>query len=148
MRLFFDTNVLIDAFTRRPPDGDGVLRLAAMSALGDAEAWVSAKSYTDAFYVLAKEMGSEAVHDAFHESFEWLNVCSVDEADIKLATERRWGDFEDCLIAVGAEKVKADILVTRDLNGFLGSRTPAFTPQQLFDHLESRYGIVYDVVDW
>ena len=80
MRVLLDTNVLIDLYTKRPPEGDVAQKLLIMHEFGDAELWVSAKSFTDVFYVLHKTYSSERIQSAFEESYRWLNICSLDSA--------------------------------------------------------------------
>lgn len=143
MRILLDTNVLIDLYTQREPEGDTAQKLLIMKEFGDAQLWVSAKSFTDVFYVLSKSYSSKRIQAAFRESLDWLEVCSVDGGDIKLASEREWNDFEDCLVAVCAEKVKAAFILTRDERGFKQCDTPACSPQAFFDMLESERGVVY-----
>ena len=147
MRVLLDTNVLIDLYTKRPPEGDVAQKLLIMHEFGDAELWVSAKSFTDVFYVLHKTYSSERIQSAFEESYQWLNICSLDSADLQLAASRRWRDFEDCLIDVCAEKVKADVLLTRDEVGFAQSKTRVLSPREFFAFIEDEYRIVYDATE-
>lgn len=150
MRALLDTNVMIDLFTCRPPEGEEATKLRVMEEIGDIELWVSAKSFTDVFYVMLKNRSnrSEDVQRAFLQSLDYLNVCSVDAADIREACERSWPDFEDCLVDVCAEKVKADYLLTRDRKGFSRSRKVVFSPKELFDSLETELGLTYEIIDW
>lgn len=60
---------------------------------------------------------------------------------------RRWADFEDCLVDVCAEKVKADFLLTRDEKGFAQAHVPVMSPGDFFNYIESEYQITYDIVD-
>lgn len=147
MRVLLDTNVLIDLYTQRPPEGDIAQKLLVMKEFGDVELWVSAKSFTDVFYVLHKIYSSDYVQSAFEESYQWLEICSVDSADIHRATSRRWTDFEDCLVDVCAEKVKADFLLTREEKGFAQAHVPVMSPGDFFNYIESEYQITYDIVD-
>ena len=145
MRLFLDTNLLIDYFSAREPYRGFFAKLLAMEIFGDAELWASAKSFTDVFYVCKKHIPSEFLQNAFVKSREFLNVCSIDQADIMEAAGRQWHDFEDCIVAVAAEKVKADYLVTRDEKGFSQARVPVVSPTELFGVLEKR-GLVYEEI--
>lgn len=147
MKLFLDTNLLIDYFASRIPYRDFFMKLLAMNEFGDAELWVSAKSFTDVFYVCKKHVPSRALQQAFSNCGDFLRICSIGEQDIMLAANRAWPDFEDCLVAIAAEKVKADYLVTRDLDGFRDSKVPVLSPQGLLDTLERDYGLVYDCVE-
>lgn len=148
MRALLDTNVLIDVFTARPPEGEFAAKLMIMQTLGDIELWVSAKSFMDAFYVMNKTNESVVIQQTFLDSLKFLNVCSVEVDDIRETAERCWVDFEDCLIDVCAEKVKADYLLTRDCNGFLGSCVDAISPKELFYRLEHEHGVVYDSIEF
>ena len=148
MRVFIDTNVLIDLIAQREPYCKAANKLVLMSYFGDADIWVSAKSYTDVFYVLRKRLSSREIQDLFLQGLDILKVCSVDGADIKEAAERCWPDFEDCLVAVCAEKVKADRFLTRDEEGFSRLGIPAMTPDAFFASLEKEAGLTYDEIDW
>ena len=148
MRVLLDTNVLIDLYTQRPPDGDTAQKLLVMREFGDAELWVSAKSFTDVFYVLSKTYSSEFIQNAFEESYQWLEICSIDASDIHLASSRKWGDFEDCLVDICAEKIKADYLLTRDESGFTNAHTQVVSPTDFFNFLQEEYGLVYDIIDF
>ena len=148
MKLLLDTNVLVDYFGARRPFCDQWELINALQMTGYAELWASAESYTDAFYLLRRAVGSEKLQDMFLESLSFVRVCSVDEDDIRKAAERSWSDFEDCLIAVCAEKVKADYIITRDAGGFKRSKIPAMDAPSFFTMLEEDYGIGYEMTDW
>ena len=146
MRALLDTCVLFDIATRRMPFEDS-LRLFLPQAFGDLELWVSAKSYTDIFYVMSKQAESAQVQRAMLKSLEQFNVCSVDKNALVKALEMEWPDFEDCLISVCAEKVEADAIITRDAKGFGRSSVPAMSPTQMFQLLEQR-GFCYEEISW
>lgn len=148
MKLLLDTNVLVDYLGARQPFCDQWELINALQITGYAELWTSAESYTDAFYLLRKAVGSAKLQDMFLQSLSFIKVCSVDEGDIREAAEQLWPDFEDCLIDICAEKVKADYIITRDADGFKRSKTPAMDAPSFFAMLEEEYGIVYDMVDW
>lgn len=147
MRILFDTNVLIDLYANRVPFGSEAQKFLIMKEFGDAEIWASAKSFTDIFYILSKKFDNNRILDAFEESLKWLEICSVDSRDIEKAIEYRWSDFEDCLIYICAQKVKADYLITRDANGFKDSSIPVYSPQEFFQMLEEDFNIIYDTLD-
>lgn len=148
MKLFLDTNILVDLYEQRMPFYDEVKKLQIMQVLGDAELWVSAKSFTDVYYVMKRRYASEAILQAFSVSFDFLNVCSIDGSDVKQAVAMQWVDFEDCLIDIAAQKVKADALITRDESGFSQAATKVWHPAAFFTYLEQEQGLVYDEIDW
>lgn len=146
MRLFLDTNILLDYFMYREPFIDDLLKLRIMKRFGDAELWASAKSFTDVFYVGRKAVDSQVLQKSIAESVKFLNICSIDQTDIVKAANEAWPDFEDCLIHRAAQKIKADAILTRDAKGFEMSKIPIFRVDAFFDWLEENEGLVYDSV--
>lgn len=124
MRALLDTNIIFDLLCKRPYDEEGLLQLKVMQAFSDVELWASAKSYTDLFYLMRRELGSNDAQKLLEDTFSWMHACSVEESDIKAALQAQWNDFEDSLINICAEKVKADYLITRDEKGFCNAKIP------------------------
>ena len=149
MRIMLDTNILIDLFACREEFYREALEIKAMGLYGDAELWVSAKSFTDVFFVMRHREGfsSGEIQDIFLKNMDYLNVCSVDGADIIKAANLKWPDFEDCLVSCCADKANADFLLTRDKKGFRRANVAACSPAEFFVWLEEEYGIVYDEID-
>ena len=149
MRVLLDTNVLFDITARQTEYPESALLLVP-HYFGDVELWVSAKSYTDIFYVLNKHadstMNSSAIQDAFLAGLDHLQVCSVDKTVIREAAEQRWPDFENCVMAVCAERIGADYIVTRDTRGFANANVPALDPEELFRILGDA-GLQYEKMD-
>lgn len=148
MKLFLDTNIFIDYITKREEHYKPALILMLMQEIGDAELWLSSESFTDTFYACLKVIGKEKLQNCFLACLDFINVCGVDQSDIRLAAERKWPDFEDCIINICAEKVKADYLITRNVNDFKQSKLPVYTSSGFLKMLERDYGIVYDLSDF
>lgn len=150
MRLLLDTNILLDLLANREGYCREAYALKAMGLYGDADLWVSAKSFADVFYLMRRhgEIDSAVIQDIFLKHLSYLNVCKIEKEDIEESTRATWPDFEDCLIARCADKVKADMLITRDENKFELSSVPSCSPMAFFDRLKMDYGIVYDEIDW
>ena len=148
-KLFLDTNVLIDYYARRAPYFDQCISLRVMQAFGDAELWVSAKSFTDVFYVLKRSVGASELQRAFAQSVAaetgFLRVCSITGADIEAAAAAAWPDFEDCLVHQAALKVQASAILTRDAAGFAQATVPVYTPVEFFKRLHAKRGVEYSV---
>lgn len=149
MKLFLDTNVLVDLYQERHPYYEDVKKLQIMEEFGDAELWVSAKSFTDIYYVMRRGGCANAdILRGFEASFEFLNICSIDGEDVRNAARLKWLDFEDCLIEMAARKVKADFLLTRDASGFAQSKIPVKKPHAFLNWVEQECGLVYGDIDW
>ena len=60
----------------------------------------------------------------------------------------RSSDFEDCIVDVCADKIKADYVLTRDCSGFASSKEAVLDPKGFFAMLERDRGLTYGTVDW
>ena len=136
MRLFLDTSVLLGFFDNDERFKGAAQRLAAMALLGDAELWVYAQSYVEAHT-------DEAILPAFGASLELFSVCALDGEDIRNAVKAAEQNFDDCLVDMAAQKVKADVLLTRRETGYEDAKTLVMTPEELFEELESS-GVTYE----
>ena len=145
MRVLLDTNIVYDILCARPYDEEALTQLKVMHAFSDVELWVSAKSYTDLFYLIRREIGSDKAHDLLEDTFNWLHACSVDESDIQKALYVRWHDFEDSLVNVCAEKIKADYLITRDEKGFRNANIAHGSAADFMKFVQDKTGISYSV---
>lgn len=147
MRALLDTNIVYDMLCMRPFDEEGLLLLRAMLAFEDVELWVSAKSYTDLFYLMHQELDGETAQDLLEDTLSWVRVCSVEGGDIEHALAVRWRDFEDAVVYAAAEKVKADYLITRDEKGFRNARIPHGTASEFMDFVFEKTRVRYGVED-
>ena len=148
MKLFLDTNVLLDLYEQRHPFYEDVKKLQIMEAMGDAELWCSAKSFTDMFHIMKPRYDSEAIQRAFENSFEFLHICGIDGSDVKGAIDLKRKDFEDCVIDIAAQKTKADYLLTRDASDFGKAKTKVMSPHAFLTHMKEDYGLTYEEMDW
>lgn len=79
-------------------------------------------------------------------AFDIIEPVSLSADDLRRAARLRWDDYEDCLIALAADKAHADYLITRDARGFSRSPVPALSPPDWLG-LMRESGLVYDEVE-
>lgn len=148
MNLLLDTNVFIDYVGRKPSFFADAERVVAAGYFGDAKLWVSVQSLKDAFYVLERYLDSRKIQRAFLNACEVITPVGLSADDALRAARLEWDDYKDCLIALCAEKARADYLITRDTKGFARSSVPAMTPAEWLGMMRRERRLVYDVVDW
>ena len=146
MDLVLDNNIVIDHIDRREPFYELSRRVCLLGVVGEANTYISVNMLTDIYYLLRKDYGSQGAQDLIENNLSFLQLIGISAEDAQKALAARWGDFEDCLVARCAEKIKADI-VTRNVKDFRSSSVEAVTPEELFDRLEKQ-GFVYEEVDW
>lgn len=147
MDLVLDNNIVIDHIDRREPFYELSRRVCLLGVVGEANAYISVNMLTDIYYLLRKDYGSQGAQDLIENNLSFLQLIGISAEDAQKALAARWGDFEDCLVARCAEKIKADYIVTRNVKDFRSSSVEAVTPEELFDRLEKQ-GFVYEEVDW
>lgn len=146
MKLFLDTNVLLDYFTRRSPFFDTSKLLWIAKSFDDVELCASAQSFTDIEYILRKAVPVLELREMMNSSLKLLQIAPIQPDDLAAGLASNWPDLEDYLIAACSENMGADYIITRDLEGFKESKVPSLTPEQFFEMLKIKYGITYDEV--
>lgn len=146
MKLFLDTNVLIDYFAQRDPFFHDSKQLLIASYFEDVELWVSTGSFSDVEYILRKAIPIPTLRTMMATSMEHLHATSPHSNDLIDGLNAQWPDLEDFLIARCAENEGADYLITRDIKGFERSTVPAITPESFFKKMQSHYGISYEEI--
>lgn len=147
MDLMLDTNIVIDHIDRREPFYEMSRKVCLLGVAEEAGAYISVNMLADIYYLLRKDYGSQAAQDMIEHNLSFLQLVGITPEDAQQALKARWNDFEDCLVARCAEKIKADYIVTRNVKDFRTSAVEAVTPEELFKKLE-RQGIVYEEIDW
>lgn len=147
MDLVLDNSIVIDHIDRREPFYELSRRVCLLGVVGEANTYISVNMLTDIYYLLRKDYGSQGAQDLIENNLSFLQLIGISAEDAQKALAARWGDFEDCLVARCAEKIKADYIVTRNVKDFRSSSVEAVTPEELFDRLEKQ-GFVYEEVDW
>lgn len=146
MNLLVDTCVFIDFLGRKAPFFEEAVQVVAAGYFGDAKLWIAGQSINDAFFVLNRYMDSQKVQQAIAESLAVFTPVALSPQDYQRAAALGWKDLEDCLVALCAEKAKANWLVTRDARGFERSPVPAISPTEWLA-LKRADGFEYDQVE-
>jgi predicted nucleic acid-binding protein len=137
VRLFLDTNVVLDVLARREPwfaHSAGVMSLLESDQV---EGIVAAHSITTLSYLFSKHLGSERANTAIVELLNLVTVAPLGHETILKALALRWPDFEDALQALCAAEADADYLVTRNGDDFRNASLPVVSPSELLALLRS-----------
>lgn len=137
MVVFFDTNILIDYLDKRKPFSDTSEKLLEMCENKVLTAYISTKSLLDIFYILRKDYSSEERKDMLLGLCETCGVVGIDKIKVLNAiTNEQFSDFEDCVQSECAKSIRAEYIITRDINDFANSEIPPILPNvflQIFD---------------
>jgi predicted nucleic acid-binding protein len=147
MRLFLDTNVVMDVLTRREPFWEDARRIMVARFYGDVELWTSMQTFADCGYLLRRVAKGSDVRGALRAFSKQCRVAGFSADDLPDALDSGWPDLEDFLIARCAERVRADWLVTRDAKGFAASKVPVLDPAGFLGMMEETRGIAYEELE-
>lgn len=134
MRIFFDTNVLLDVLLFRAPHAEHSAKVLSLCAAGGAQGIFSALSACDMVYILRRSGLPEA--DAKSKVLKLaidVGMTDVDAASVKDALREESPDFEDAVQMLCAMSNHADMIITRDKTGFLNAKIPVLTPTEFLD---------------
>lgn len=118
MKVFIDTNLVLDVLAQRTPFYETSARIWELVEKRDLTGYLSATTITDVFYILRKQLGSERAYDTVNKIMMVFDITSVSQADIKKALNLGFKDFEDALQVVCAKKTGAKYLITRNKEDF------------------------------
>ena len=132
MKVFFDTNVIIDAITSRDYDYKDSRDLVLKTVDGEIEGYISAKQLTDIYYILRKYYDSEKYkRNVINMICETFNVLPVLPSDIGASLNTEIDDFEDAVIEEIAKVNMVQYIVTHDTKHFLKSKLVICSPHDL-----------------
>ena len=120
MRIFLDTNILLDVYLNRPGMAESARVLSAC-----AESWneglVSVHTLSNAFYIIERQLDHHRAWEFIRDILAWVEVADIPTTEAKRTQHMGMRDFEDALQIAAAEYCRADVIVTRNLKDFLGN---------------------------
>ena len=146
MNLLLDTNVVIDYLGRKEPFFPAAQKIIAAGYFRDATLYAPVQSLKDAYFVLSHHIDQVRVQRAIVKLAEVVTFVAPTGDDAVRAARLEWPDYEDCLVALCAEKARADYLLTRDVKGFDRSPVPVMTPEDWLQMMHDAQSIEYHEV--
>ena len=136
MKLFLDTNILIDYLAKRQPFAEDACRMIMMCCQKKYELCMSSLSFTTIYYVLKKQYGHEHLMSLLSDINGLITVSTVDGKIIQQALDSNFTDFEDAVQCYTAVACNANVLVTRNVKDFCHSPLLVRTPNEFCELLK------------
>jgi len=132
MVILIDTNILLNYLTNRPDlQLKYSIEIVRMCASGECTGYIAFHTLSTLWYVLRK-WGDKERRQSLKAVCEIFSVASATKNEIMKAIDNEsFADFEDCLQDKCAKEVKADYIITCNVEDFRESEVPAITPEQL-----------------
>lgn len=131
MRVLVDTNVILDFLQEREPFVDNAARLFERIDAGELEGFIAATTITNIYYIVRRAAGRVVAQDAIAQVLSDLNICAVDQEVLERSLALSFEDFEDAVQYACAVVHNIDVIVTRDVSGFVNAKIPVVLPEAL-----------------
>lgn len=129
MRVFLDTNILLDIIENRPGLAPGSqAALNRCDELG-ARVFIAWHTLATAYYILKRGRTFAEAMSEVDRILSWAEIAPADTALAHRARSLGFDDFEDAMQAASAEACGADIIVTRNIADFGKSTVRAVLPE-------------------
>lgn len=90
--------------------------------------FILASTFTDIYYICKKNIGHHKTIDILTTLIGTVNILGINKDTIIFAIHSNFSDFEDAVQNAAAELNQIDLIVTRNIKDFTGSKIAVQTP--------------------
>lgn len=135
MKVFLDTNIIIDVMERREPF---FLQSANILELGyrkEISLYATSLSFINALYISRKNLDKDIALGKVKTLRECIYISPISEKEFDLALSLEGKDIEDNLQYSSASSSGCNIIITRNKKDFpIDSDIMIMTPQEFIDY--------------
>lgn len=130
-KLLIDTNVVLDLLAKRDPFYKSSAHIFSLADKNKLKLSISSLTVANTNYVLSRLKTAAEAREILRRFRVLVRIVSLNDKIIDLAlNDSTFSDFEDGLQYYSAIENNMDIILTRDLKGFKGSKIPVMTPDE------------------
>ena len=133
MRVFLDTNIIIDYFDEQREHYLPASIIFDLAKKGKLELTICAQSFVNAFYILGKSYPKAELYISMRSLYRLCGVSPVDASIIEQALALESVDFEDTVQYLSSVASDTDIIITRDERGFKDFPIQHVSAEQFLD---------------
>jgi predicted nucleic acid-binding protein len=131
MKIFLDTDVLIDvALDRKPFSNDASLLLDKLE-MKQADGFIAWHSLSNLYYICSSSIQDKKLKGYIRDLLAFLSVSATATKDAICALGLNVCDFEDAMQISAAISCKADFIVTRNIRDFKHSPIKVCLPGEI-----------------
>ena len=140
MRIFVDTNLLLDVLAKREPFYTAAARVWTMAETGACEALVSAISFNNVCYIVRKVRDTATARRAMVLMRDVFASVAPDQRILNQAIDSEISDFEDAIQLYSAIHARADCMLTRHVGDFPSGILPILTADEFLALIDRAAG--------
>ncbi len=132
-KILIDTNIILDIALDRKPFVEKSIEFIRLIAKNNIEAFVTATTVTDIYYVTHKKTGHTKTIGFLKNLFMFMKIAGVDSVSILNALNSDMTDFEDAVQCETAKQKNIQIIVTRNQSDFKDSGLKIYSPEEFIN---------------
>lgn len=137
MKALIDTNVIVDALTSREPWKDSAEKIFLMIANQVVDAYITASSATDIYYLVRKYLHStEQAKQVMGKLYSLMGILAVTRDECMDALASAVSDYEDAVIERTAVKADMNYIITRNVKDYQEGMVKAILPDDFIVLME------------
>ena len=134
IKVFIDTNVVIDALTERDNTYQSSRQVWRHIIHGNLKGYLSSKQITDIYYFFKKYYKDETmIREYIRNITDSFEILPFLKGDILACLKTEMEDFEDAIVCEVAKVNMINIVVTNNIKHFSNAKMMVLTPQQLLE---------------
>jgi predicted nucleic acid-binding protein len=130
MKVFVDTNVLIDYLCKREPFFVPAKSVFALCYMGKIEIVISSLSIVNTIYI-GRNHNSTKLKQSLLRLSHIVSFMDLSASMALDALQTEWEDYEDALQYATAQTSASDFIITRNKRDYSRSDLPVYTPEEL-----------------
>ena len=140
MKVFLDSDVLLDFFTAREPFLHEIKTIIHMGLNKDLELYTSSLIAANVHYFIAKSSNSKMARNKLEKLTRFIKILNVGELELLEAIGSKFKDFEDAIQNACASNHNMDVLITRNIKDFKLSKLSVMTPKEFLVKIQINDG--------
>lgn len=139
MRVFLDSDVILDLVLCREPDVAIAHEIFRSIARHEFEAFTSAVVIVNVHYFAKKEKDGTFAIAEVKNLLTLLDILSIHERTLQQAIALPIKDFEDAVQCAAAVAEGLDSIVTRNVKDFANSPLPVYSPAEFVKLIQTEH---------
>lgn len=131
MKLFLDTNVILDLLENRKPWVHDVMVLFQLAMDKRVDLFVSDLTFVNISYITRKSFTHQQLYEVFSRLRKFVRVVGLGRDVIDEAIAACHVDFEDSVQYFAACRERVDYIITRNEKDFSFSEIQVFNPKDI-----------------
>ena len=134
MKLFIDTNIVLDLLQYREPWINDTLVLFQLAKENKVELIMSDLTFVNVVYIAGKNVDENTLKETLVKLKKFVKVVSIGDVCIEQALNGDFSDFEDEVQYYAAKREQADYILSRDKKGFGMSDIPVMSVKEFLNN--------------